>query len=137
MSIVRQSCDCCRVRRVKCDRNRPCDRCRQRNLRCTYLQPLRKRGPKSIGESNLERAAEIQMVTVNNNIMAAPVMYKKVPKKVIDQCLRLYHDQLYVIWPMLSYDDLYKLLEENYEDCSTYWFLVSLSAATLSDLHTK
>ena len=62
-----------------------------------------------IGESNLERAAEIQMVTVNNNIMAAPVMYKKVPKKVIDQCLRLYHDQLYVIWPMLSYDDLYKL----------------------------
>ncbi|CAI4867124.1 ASN_collapsed_G0058110.mRNA.1.CDS.1 [Saccharomyces cerevisiae] len=61
--------------------------------------------------------------------MAAPVMYKKVPKKVIDQCLRLYHDQLYVIWPMLSYDDLYKLLEENYEDCSTYWFW-SLSAGT-------
>ncbi|CAI4502033.1 AKR_collapsed_G0023240.mRNA.1.CDS.1 [Saccharomyces cerevisiae] len=61
----------------------------------------------------------------------------KVPKKVIEQCLRLYQDNLYVIWPMLSYDDLHKLLEEKYDDCYTYCFLVSLSAATLSELQTE
>ncbi|CAI4048934.1 hypothetical protein SUVZ_13G0060 [Saccharomyces uvarum] len=61
----------------------------------------------------------------------------KVPQKLIEQCLRLYHDHLYVVWPMLCYDDLYKLLEEKYDDGYTYSFLISLSAATLSDLQTE
>ncbi|GAX69835.1 transcription factor [Saccharomyces cerevisiae] len=61
----------------------------------------------------------------------------KVPKKVIDQCLRLYHDNLYVIWPLLSYDDLHKLLDKKYNDHYVYWFLVALSAATLSDLQSE
>ncbi|CAI4050621.1 hypothetical protein SKDZ_14G3950 [Saccharomyces kudriavzevii ZP591] len=73
---------------------------------------------------------------MNSNMMAAPMLFKKVPKGLVDQCLRLYHDNLYAIWPMLGYDDLHKLLEEKYDDCYTYWFLVSLSAATLSDLQT-
>ncbi|CAI6410944.1 AKR_HP2_G0004860.mRNA.1.CDS.1 [Saccharomyces cerevisiae] len=137
MSIARQSCDCCRVRRVKCDRNKPCSRCHQRNLNCTYLRPLKKRGPKSIRAKSLRKIAEVQMVSMNSNIMVTPVALMKVPKKVIEQCLRLYQDNLYVIWPMLSYDDLHKLLEEKYDDCYTYCFLVSLSAATLSELQTE
>lgn len=48
MTLVKQACDCCRVRRVKCDGKGPCGRCIQRDLNCTYLQTLRKRGPKSI-----------------------------------------------------------------------------------------
>nr|AAF14016.1 MAL activator protein [Saccharomyces pastorianus] len=137
MSIARQSCDCCRVRRVKCDRNKPCSRCHQRNLNCILSRPLKKRGPKSIRAKSLRKIAEVQMVSMNSNIMVTPVALMKVPKKVIEQCLRLYQDNLYVIWPMLSYDDLHKLLEEKYDDCYTYCFLVSLSAATLSDLQTE
>ena len=38
---------------------------------------------------------------------------------------------------MLCYDDLHKLLDEKYDDCYAYWFLVSLSAATLSDLQAE
>ncbi|QID84725.1 hypothetical protein GRS66_007249 [Saccharomyces pastorianus] len=68
--------------------------------------------------------------------MTAPRVLTKVPKVLIDQCLKLYHDNLYVIWPLLCYDDLHKLLEEKFDDCHVYWFLVALSAATLSDLHT-
>ncbi|KOG97222.1 uncharacterized protein DI49_3959 [Saccharomyces eubayanus] len=137
MSIRRQSCDCCRVRRVKCDRNKPCNRCNQRNLKCTYLQQLKKRGPKSIRAKSLRKIAEVQTVSMENNIMATPVALMKIPRKLIEQCLRLYHDHLYVVWPMLCYDDLHKLLEEKYDDGYTYSFLVSLSAATLSDLQTE
>ncbi|CAI4446320.1 CQI_4a_G0016530.mRNA.1.CDS.1 [Saccharomyces cerevisiae] len=61
----------------------------------------------------------------------------KVPKALIDQCLRLYNDKLYVIWPLLCYDDLYEPLEKRYDETCVYWFLVSLSAATLSDLQTE
>ncbi|EHN02200.1 Mal13p [Saccharomyces cerevisiae x Saccharomyces kudriavzevii VIN7] len=136
-TCAKQACDCCRVRRVKCDGKGPCSSCLQHNLDCTYLQPFRKRGPKSIRSRSLRRIAEVQMTCKNKSVMAGPVTSKKVPKKLIDQCLRLYHDNLYVIWPLLSYDDLHKLLEEEYDDCYVYWFLVALSAATLSDLQTE
>ncbi|WBF15915.1 hypothetical protein N7582_005440 [Saccharomyces uvarum] len=139
MTLVKQACDCCRVRRVKCDGKGPCGRCLQRDLNCTYLQPLRKRGPKSIRSRSLKKIACVQRVSENNgtsSTMTAPEAPAKVPKVLIDQCLRLYHDNLYVIWPLLCYDDLHKLLDENFDDCHVYWFLVALSAATLSDLHT-
>ncbi|CAI4063148.1 hypothetical protein SKDZ_07G5340 [Saccharomyces kudriavzevii ZP591] len=137
MSIAKHSCDCCRVRRVKCDRHRPCSNCFRRHLKCTYLQPLKKRGPRSIRTKSLRKIAEVQTITLNNNTRTTPVALMKVPKKVIDHCLRLYHDNLYLIWPVLCYDDLHKLLEGNFDDCYAYCFLVSLSAATLSDLQTE
>ena len=134
---VKQACDCCRVRRVKCDSKRPCSSCLRNNLSCTYLQPSKKRGPKSIRLRSLKKIAEVQMVSRTNAITTTPAMRMKVPQKLIEQCLRLYHDSLYVIWPLLSYDDLHKLLEEKYEDNYVYWFLIALSAATLSDLQTE
>lgn len=136
-TCAKQACDCCRIRRVKCDGKRPCSGCLQNSLDCTYLQPSRKRGPKSIRLRSLKRIAEVQRESGPNTIATAPVIYKRVPKKLIDQCLRLYHDNLYVIWPLLSYDDLHKLLEEKYNDNYVYWFLTALSAATLSDLQTE
>ncbi|CAI4063137.1 fungal specific transcription factor domain-containing protein SKDI_07G5410 [Saccharomyces kudriavzevii IFO 1802] len=77
------------------------------------------------------------MFSENDSCMTALEISLKIPKKLIDKCLRLYHDNLYVIWPLLSYDNLHKLLEEKYDDCYAYWFLVALSAATLSDLKTE
>ncbi|CAI4501560.1 CQS_1a_G0021770.mRNA.1.CDS.1 [Saccharomyces cerevisiae] len=137
MTLAKQACDCCRVRRVKCDGEKPCNRCLQHDLKCTYLQPLRKRGPKNIRSRSLKKIAETQTFSENNNCMTALEISLKVPKKLIDKCLRLYHDKLYVIWPLLSYDELHKLLEEKYDDTYAYWFLTALSAATLSDLQTE
>lgn len=137
MASMKRACDCCRIRRVKCDRKEPCSHCIEHILKCTYITPIRKRGPRSISERSLKRIAEIQMNTRDSNSMAPTVTPKKVPKKLLDQCMRLYNDNLYGIWPLLCYDDLRKLLDENYDDCYTYWFLVSLSAATLGDLQTE
>ncbi|CAI1775627.1 hypothetical protein SEUBUCD646_0P00160 [Saccharomyces eubayanus] len=136
MSFAKQACDCCRVRRVKCNREEPCNRCLQHDLKCTYLRLLKKRGPKSIRTRSLEKIANMQKVSEENSTMAAPKASVKVPKVLIDQCLRLYNDNLYVIWPLLCYNDLHKLLDEKYDNCSIYWFLVALSAATLSNLQT-
>nr|CCA60755.1 malactivator [Saccharomyces bayanus] len=137
MSFAKQACDCCRVRRVKCNREEPCNRCLQHDLKCTYLRLLKKRGPKSIRTRSLEKIANMQKVSEENSTMAAPKASVKVPKVLIDQCLRLYNDNLYVIWPLLCYNDLHKLLDEKYDNCSIYWFLVALSAATLSNLQIE
>ncbi|CAI4280327.1 CFA_G0004820.mRNA.1.CDS.1 [Saccharomyces cerevisiae] len=137
MTLVKYACDYCRVRRVKCDGKKPCSRCIEHNFDCTYQQPLKKRGPKPIGTRSLKYIPEAKMFIDNKSCTAAAEISMKVPKKVIDQCLRLYHDNLYVIWPLLSYDDLHKLLDEKYNDHYVYWFLVALSAATLSDLQSE
>ncbi|KAL2827322.1 hypothetical protein BDW59DRAFT_171355 [Aspergillus cavernicola] len=42
----RQACDCCRSRKVKCDRGLPCKNCDAGNLRCQYLHSIRRTGPK-------------------------------------------------------------------------------------------
>lgn len=137
MTVTKQACDCCRIRRVKCDGKGPCDRCLEHDLDCTYLQPLKKRGPKTIRARSFKKIADVQMTSMFNSPTAIAERPAKVPKKIIDQCLRLYHDHLYVIWPLLCYDDLHKLLEEKYGDKCVYWLLVALSAATLSDLQTE
>lgn len=71
MTLAKQACDCCRVRRVKCDGEKPCNRCLQHDLKCTYLQPLRKRGPKNIRSRSLKKIAETQTFSENNNCMTA------------------------------------------------------------------
>ncbi|KAL4912481.1 hypothetical protein BDW62DRAFT_216284 [Aspergillus aurantiobrunneus] len=43
-----QSCDICRKRKVKCDRQTPCARCRRLRQPCTYTDILRKKGPKFV-----------------------------------------------------------------------------------------
>ncbi|CAI4056141.1 hypothetical protein SKDZ_02G4010 [Saccharomyces kudriavzevii ZP591] len=137
MTLAKYACDYCRVRRVKCDGKKPCRRCLQHNFECTHQQPLKKRGPKPISARNLGNVTEAPLFGENNSGTTAAEISMKIPKKQIDQCLRLYHDNLYVIWPLLSYDNLHMLLEEKYDDCYVYWFLVALSAATLSDLQTE
>ncbi|CAI4284757.1 BDN_1c_G0004750.mRNA.1.CDS.1 [Saccharomyces cerevisiae] len=71
MTLVKYACDCCRIRRVKCDGKRPCNRCLQHDLKCTYLQPLGKRGPKNIRSRSLKKIAETQTFSENNNCMTA------------------------------------------------------------------
>ena len=39
------TCDQCRVRRTRCDRNRPCDQCTVRSVGCSYEYKVKKRGP--------------------------------------------------------------------------------------------
>ncbi|ONH80073.1 Maltose fermentation regulatory protein MAL13 [Saccharomyces cerevisiae] len=68
-TCAKQACDCCRIRRVKCDGKRPCNRCLQHDLKCTYLQPLRKRGPKNIRSRSLKKIAETQTFSENNNFL--------------------------------------------------------------------
>lgn len=43
---LRQACDGCRFRKVKCDRGAPCRNCREASLECQYRHAVRRRGCK-------------------------------------------------------------------------------------------
>ena len=46
LSKVRQACDCCHTRKIRCDGEDPCANCKATDLRCTYLVVPKKKGPK-------------------------------------------------------------------------------------------
>lgn len=43
---VKQACDCCHARKVKCNGNQPCDKCTALDLPCQFLLVPKKKGPK-------------------------------------------------------------------------------------------
>ncbi len=43
---IRNPCDGCTLRRVKCEDAKPCYQCRARGIQCTTIQTRQKRGPK-------------------------------------------------------------------------------------------
>ncbi|KAJ6445336.1 2-oxoglutarate dehydrogenase [Purpureocillium lavendulum] len=47
ISEVKQACDACHARKVRCDGARPCAGCEAQALACTYLAVPKKTGPKS------------------------------------------------------------------------------------------
>ena len=43
---VKQACDCCHTRKIRCDGDDPCVNCQMTELTCTYLAIPKKKGPK-------------------------------------------------------------------------------------------
>ncbi|KAH7413072.1 RING-3 [Cadophora sp. MPI-SDFR-AT-0126] len=43
---IRQACDCCHARKIRCDGEKPCKNCQVTELQCTYLAIPKKKGPK-------------------------------------------------------------------------------------------
>ncbi|KAH7327267.1 RING-3 [Rhexocercosporidium sp. MPI-PUGE-AT-0058] len=43
---IRQACDCCHARKIRCDGTAPCKNCQITELHCTYLAVPKKKGPK-------------------------------------------------------------------------------------------
>src|SRR5271170_3597577 len=46
LAKVKQACDCCHARKIRCDGNQSCVNCQMADLRCTYLAMPKKKGPK-------------------------------------------------------------------------------------------
>lgn len=54
---VRQACDCCHARKIRCNGSNPCLNCVSTELQCTYLAIPKKKGPKGrrIGKDSLRK----------------------------------------------------------------------------------
>ena len=43
---IKQACDCCHARKIRCNGTSPCNNCEATSLPCTYLLIPKKKGPK-------------------------------------------------------------------------------------------
>src|SRR6266536_3285818 len=67
---VRQACDCCRRRKIRCDAAQPCAPCNNSSLRCTYSHVLRNKGPKYA--CNRSRTLETRSKTLSQADSSSP-----------------------------------------------------------------
>jgi hypothetical protein len=56
---IKQACDCCHARKIRCDGEKPCNNCQTTSLPCTYLLIPKKKGPK--GPSSRTPRAVLKM----------------------------------------------------------------------------
>lgn len=55
-TATRRACDCCRLRKIRCDSLQPCNNCRKSSARCLYLDVPKKTGPRRKSTKGAERA---------------------------------------------------------------------------------
>lgn len=89
LSKVRQACDCCHARKIRCDGTNPCLNCLSTELQCSYLAIPKKKGPKGrrIGKGSFRKPIQQQfpppqVAPPQNNSL--PVVETRTPELVSD-----------------------------------------------------
>lgn len=72
---VKQACDCCHVRKIRCDGAlvQPCNNCRIANLSCTYYTIPKKKGPKGPSRKTPRTILKMQMQMQHENSRAPEI----------------------------------------------------------------
>lgn len=126
-------CDCCRIRRIKCDGHQPCWRCVTSDLDCTF-SAARRRGPKGSQSSVLLWLRQRRGMTENNQqqnkLLTAKPSWSNFPDCLLRTLVNAYFDYMNPIVPILERETTLRYLEsEPSEDI--YTLVVTLAAVPL------
>ncbi|KFY28222.1 hypothetical protein V493_03046, partial [Pseudogymnoascus sp. VKM F-4281 (FW-2241)] len=78
---VKQACDCCHARKIKCDGTCPCSHCAVAELQCTYLTVPKKKGPKGPSKRTPRAILKMQMEQQRNRLPAAASPTQHIPPR--------------------------------------------------------
>lgn len=130
-------CDCCRIRRIKCDGHQPCWRCVTSDLDCTF-SAARRRGPKGSQSSVLLWLRQRRGMTGNGNgnvqqqnkLLATKPSWSNFPDGLLRTLVNAYFDYMNPIVPIMDRETTLKYFEsEPSEDI--YTLVVTLAAVPL------
>jgi uncharacterized Zn finger protein (UPF0148 family) len=159
---IRQACDCCHARKIRCDGTIPCANCQTTNLSCTYLAIPKKKGPK--GPSSRTPRAVLKMQMRQEQLkqpetLLADVRPKSSPShsspsrdqpispdilsrgfepsplltmQVAEQHLESFFAHKYPVTPILHRDRIYHSLKDFHTSPEIYALVTSMSAAVIS-----
>lgn len=141
---VRNSCDGCALRRVKCDGGSPCIECKKRGLDCQRRRPTSKRGPKGPREATARRVEEALSAT--NSEVSSPrsplhqhnnltefLCYERYAE-TYHQHLAVCRRDLATLWPIIDPIKVLNRLQADPDDWQAQVLAASLCAATIAQL---
>lgn len=162
--MAKRSCDYCVRRKTRCDGGLPCRKCIEAKppLECTYLNPVRKRGPKTtklrrplderrrsgddssgvefVGRHRISNSDEAPLA---NNRLTGPARcchasIRRLHTSVFIPVVEIYRSRMYSVWPVLDAPNLISKLEEpgshGTPDVEIYTLTAALCAATMAQL---
>ncbi|OBT70659.1 hypothetical protein VF21_10359 [Pseudogymnoascus sp. 05NY08] len=143
--MLKQACDGCNIRKVKCYGEYPCARCINNHLPCTFLRQRRKSGPRNIRQASMLKIWNEQTISASLAMEEAQFIGPCIPNpapaphrislSLLSIALRMYREWLYGIWPLLNVEHLIQRLENEPDNPEIYALANALSGATLSNLN--
>ena len=154
-SKVKQACDCCHTRKIRCDGGDPCENCAATELPCTYLTVPKKKGPKGprtgkasatyrkwrepIVHGNLSPRGPPSIVphqsepseVPNDDTFYATSSFVPSPHITLDiirRCIDGFFAHKYPIMPILDLEQIYASLSTLQEYPEQYGLVTSLCA---------
>ncbi|KAK9369876.1 hypothetical protein V1509DRAFT_562218 [Lipomyces kononenkoae] len=130
----RRACDCCRVRKLKCDGNGEsvCSSCRRSSLVCTYAQ-ANKPGPRGLRTATLRAIAQSR--SPNDIAICTSSIVNRVKLEDLRPVIDIYREKLKVVWPVVDLALIYDRLSDPYPPKEFYALVVAMALATISQLH--
>ncbi|EED14331.1 hypothetical protein TSTA_105420 [Talaromyces stipitatus ATCC 10500] len=147
---LKQACDCCNIRKIRCNGAQPCQRCINNRLNCTYLRQRQKSGPRRLRQSSkkiwdtqvssvgVSEPNGMQMRRIQHDDLGTGLLTttpaRRISLSAINSVFEIFRDNLYGIWPLLDTENLLQQLIIGTDDIQTYALSTALCAATLSHL---
>ncbi|EPE33942.1 Zn2/Cys6 DNA-binding protein [Glarea lozoyensis ATCC 20868] len=155
---VRQACDCCHARKIRCDGQNPCSNCQMTILACTYLAVPKKKGPKGKrvfrdGAKEGKRVKKLRMGQGNSKVHTSPPNHQtnrtRMPSEstegiiteengfkpsalitdaVITSCVDAFFTHKYPIMPILEHESVNAALPNIRQSPERYALITSLCA---------
>ncbi|CZS82082.1 unnamed protein product [Fusarium graminearum] len=158
---VRQACDPCHRRKIRCNGSNPCVNCQNSGLGCTYLAvhkktgpqgPRKGRRPRRPGESILRISSPLPSPVANNELafltVESPIPIPdtrdfypspQITESVVKWCLDAYFKHKYPLTPILDRRELEEspASAENYSLISACCAIIALSPEILPPSPTQ
>ncbi|KAN0089883.1 hypothetical protein V8E51_018462 [Hyaloscypha variabilis] len=157
---VKQACDCCHARKVRCDGEEPCANCVAAELRCSYIIVPKKTGPKGPRARTLPRAyGRLKELPANvNGITARSISPPITPQntaqrqlpvgssldqacgfkpsplcssEIIGRCVYGFFAHKYPIMPILDREQVYASLPNLHSHPEQYGLITALCAVII------
>ncbi|KAK9259333.1 hypothetical protein V1519DRAFT_476096 [Lipomyces tetrasporus] len=142
----KRACDCCIVRKIRCDGHQPCEPCNRGDMTCTFLTPRLKRGPRRLRSRTMANIGRRQGIADNEkspsvsnrtlNVTQARYIHPRIQLARLQPVVEAYRRKLYPIWPVVEIDELNNVLEDakDKQNPALYGLVLSLCAATMARL---
>ena len=158
LSKVKQACDCCHARKIRCDGEDPCANCQTTELPCSYLTIPKKKGPKGprLGKPpDTYRKRKEHIVNGNMAPNVPPPLCPQIVEQrqlpiedafngvfgfrpsplispgIIRRCIDSFFIHKYPIMPILDREQVYASLANLHEDLEQYGLITAVCAAII------
>ena len=155
LSKVKQACDCCRGKKIRCDGEDPCANCQTTEMQCTYLAAPKKKGPKGprTGKPPRKYKPRREEVIHGNIAPRIPpplslqcVKHRQLPvddlfdkasrfqpspmisADIMRRCVDAYFAHKYPVMPILDREQVYASLDSLDENPEQYGLITALCA---------